>query len=217
MSTSPPPCFGKSWEANHPECAGGLDAAYRNPRDQSNRRDKCAWFSACATRTVAARVAQHQPSTQQVIPVSHLVRQPMQPQPAQPSPIPQPFQSIVKGVNQAAQSMTQQTMSMQARFTPPPGQPYYGQPSPLMVHPSQASMPWVVPMNYPAPGTQMPSFLTVPEPLGSSLGRMLIATIARSMVKAGCWAMANWVDHIPLTPWQSQPTPSSQANVAHSP
>jgi len=203
-SSSPPVCFGQRWEAHHPECAGGLDPAYSHPRTKSHKRDKCQWYSSCASRTASANLGTKLISPQQ------LVRH-QQPQHSQMPPMPQPFQNVVRSAQPQMQYMQQaiaQTpmavpqMPYQQMMQPAP-QPFVGHAQPMMVHPAAASMPWAVPMNYASPGMQAPAFLTVPEPLipGQSLTRPFMATMGRTLLKALGMSAANWFDHVPWNPW----------------
>lgn len=197
-----PVCFGRSWEANHPECAGGLDPLYTHPQRKDHRRDRCSWYSSCASRTTAARQQVNQQV--QIIPVQQLVRQqPSQPpqQFQQPQQVmPPQYQAVVSGVSQGVQNAM---VGAQYQVRP---QQYMQQqqvqalPAQLMVHPSAASTPWAVPMNFQAPGSQMPAYLTVPEPIipGQGTFRPLMHTILRSVLKAGCHSIANFYDHVPM-------------------
>lgn len=204
MSTnSPPACFGKSWEAHHVECNGGLDPAYTHPRRGDHKRDRCSWYTHCASRTAAGKL---QPAG--VVPVANLVK------PTMPT-MPQPPQATVQSVRAASQSVAQQVGNIQVRVPNAPVQqaPQYQQQPPMqygygaVAHPSMTSMPYAVPMNYPAPGMQMPAYLTVPEPIipGQSLMRPFAATMGRSVLKALGHAAANWFDHIPWNSWPYQP------------
>ncbi len=197
MATSTPPvCFGKSWEAKAVQCQGGLDPAYVNPQTGSNRRDRCAWYTHCASRTSAYKLRNPQ---QQLVPVQQVVRRPA---PAQPQPMaPQP--SFMQPVHQAAMTFANGVLQGTS------GQPQvqYAQPAPVMVHPAMASTPWAVPMNYPIPGAQMPSYLTVPEPVveGRGWGLRLFLNVVRAMVKGGSTTVANFVDHTPIQTWPQPP------------
>lgn len=196
MSNSPPICFGKRWEAHHPECAGGLDPTYTHPVKNTHVRDRCKWYTSCASRTAANNLGS------KLVPPQQLVRHPT---PQMPT-MPQPFQAVVKGVDQAAQNVRNQaaaTVMAVPQMQMPYAHPMIGQPAPMMVHPAHASLPWAVPMNYPAPGMQSPAFLTVPEPIipGQGLSRPFFATMGRSLLKALGMAAANWFDHVPWNPW----------------
>jgi len=128
----------------------------------------------------------------------------------------QPFQSIVKGVVQGAQSALVKHAThvaspvVQHAQLPTAAQPYYGQPAPLMVHPAMAAVPYMAPMNYQASGMQMPAYLTVQEPIieGQHWLTRLGFNIVRSMVKAACHTGANFVDHNTINqPVYYQPAP----------
>lgn len=126
--------------------------------------------------------------------------------------MPQPFNHVVRGVNQAAANIKQQVINApmsvpQAPQFQYPMQPqqqpvHYAQPQ-SMTHPAYATMPWAVPVNYPGAGMQVPSFLTVPEPIipGQSLTRPFFSTMGRTLLKALGMSAANWFDHVPWTPW----------------
>lgn len=204
QANGPPLCFGKSWEAGHPECAGGADAAYVNPRDGSHRRDRCGYFSACASRTATNRLQLDR--NPELMPASTLVRPP-QPPPATPSPQTyKPFDTVVNSVSQLARGTSQALQHRPA----PPSQVYQtqgGHPmsSPWLVHPAHASTPQYVPMNYTWPGAQMPSYLSVPEPTEVPLIKRLGFTVLRAMLKAAGHALSNFFDHAPFSKWQPPP------------
>jgi len=204
MSNSPPICFGKSWEAHHVECNGGLDPAYTHPKRGDHKRDRCSWYTHCASRTAASKL---QP--EKLVPAANLVKSSM-------PVMPQPFQAVVQGVRTASQHVAQQVGNIQVRIPNMPAPvapvqmtpqyPQYQQGYGVMTHPAAASVPYAVPMNYSSPGMQMPAYLTVPEPIipGQSLVRPFAATMGRSVLKALGHAAANWFDHIPWNPWPYQ-------------
>jgi len=45
-----PSCFGKLWDKECAECAGGLDPAYSHPRTGSHIRQVCDYYSSCGAR-----------------------------------------------------------------------------------------------------------------------------------------------------------------------
>lgn len=204
-----PACFGKSWEAKSTVCAGGLDPAYLHP-EGGHKRDRCRYYGSCASRTTAANLQQERAQT---ISASTLVRQPPK--------IHDPFQGMLRniqsGATQVAQrvgnipvkpqtqilpsipSMPTMPTAPQVAHTPQAPQGY--------VHPSMASVPHMVPVNHQMPGTQMPSYLTVPEPIipGQGLGRPFAATVGRSIMKAVGHTIANWFDHVPWNPFPPYP------------
>lgn len=202
--TTLPSCFGKNWEAKHPECAGGLDPAYTNPKDGSHHRDRCKWYSQCATRTTANRTSSN------FVPSNHLVRH-RQP-PPNPAHAAQAFVTgAMRGITRASQphpasGKVQVKPGAQPAPTPPV-QPYYGQPATAMVHPAMASNPWAVPMNYQTPGAQIPGYLTVPEPvvMGQHWTHRLGLSLVRAALKAGGHTIANFFDHQPMNPWHPPP------------
>ena len=69
-------------------------------------------------------------------------------------------------------------------------------------HPQFAAQPVLVPVNQPMPGAQVPSFLTVPEPMNLEvpMGVRLWRTVYRSMFKAAFVGAANFIDYNPITP-----------------
>lgn len=83
--TSPPQCFGKSWDPKDKLCAGGLDPLYVNPISHTQVRDRCQFYSSCAARTTA-EMQSKQASTPQLVSPASLVRPPGQFQP--PSLVP---------------------------------------------------------------------------------------------------------------------------------
>ena len=178
-----PTCLGERWEARASECAGGLDPAYVNPKDGSNKRERCAWYSQCAAKTAAQKL----PALVQVRPSKVPSFQPQQqPQQQQQVPVQPPYQQQYQ--------YPQQMM------------PVPQQPAPMMVPPQQAQVPYMVPMNFAPQGMQMPGYLTVPEPIvpGQHWGKRLGFSVARSMAKAAGHTIANFFDHTPFNPWYPQ-------------
>lgn len=183
MTQQLPSCFGKSWEAGASECAGGLDPSFVAP-DGSNKRQRCPYFSQCASRTAANKLGQ-QP---QQVPVAP---QPVFPvQPARP-PQQQQLVQVKPAQNQPVYQQPQQ-----AQYYPQPVQQQ-------LVPPQQAQVPYMVPMNFAPAYAQMPGYLTVPEPVipGQHWGKRLGFSVVRSMLKAGGHTVANFFDHCPFNPW----------------
>lgn len=217
MATQPPKeCFGKSWDGNNVLCAGGLDAAYIHPKTGSNQRERCAWFDPCATRVNATRMGQQQ----QIIPLSQVMRQ--QQQHTQPTSPWAPMRNLMTKLShqpqmpqmpQMPQQQPQQFMQQVAVHPQQQQQMYYQQPqqqmqmAPQMVHPQMAMMPHASPMNYQWQGSQMPGYLTIPEPVvsGQHWGVRLFYNVARSMAKAGMHTGANFFDHSPINPFPAHP------------
>jgi len=217
---SEPPCFGQLWDAKSVECRGGADPTYINPADGTNRRDICQWYSQCGARTQARNQAQ-----QQYIPVQQLVRPPIPTinQQMPPTPQMQPFQNFTQGLAQIArpliqsfqqtqqpqQQMIQVQQQQQPQMRPPQPQypqPQYGFAQPILVDPRMAANPYVVPMNYPGPGQQMPAYLTVPEPLNGQPWYVRLASVLlRSMLKATGHSIANYFDHTSFYSWPNPP------------
>jgi hypothetical protein len=184
MSTQPS-CYGKSWDPNHVECKGGLDAAYENPRDKTHRRDRCAWFVPCSQTMNFQGTAQPTPQpvqSQQIIPTRSLLHRPAvdvppprpiapQPQPPYtpprpPTHIPAPTPSYQHYPQYAAPPPQQQHQPMQQYMAAPM----------QMVPPHVAQYgPQLVYQPYQHPSMQMPNYLTVPEPVmegDSYMGRL---------------------------------------------
>ena len=203
MSLRPPEsCFGKSWMTIPTLCDGGLDPTYVNPSNGSNRRDKCGWFSQCASRTNASRMG-NQP--QQIVPREQLVQRHQQV--AQPTSPWAPFRQAASTIMSRAAGMQP---APQQVLAPQQQQMYYQQQQMMpnqMVHPSVAMMPYAVPMNHQMPGAQMPGYLTTPEPVLENqhwLTRLML-NVARSMGKASGHTVANFFDHNTINRWPSPP------------
>lgn len=181
--------------AQAPECAGGFDATYTNPIDNSKRRDRCVWYGNCAQATQMERgrrqaLVQIRPNPGTVGPVQ---------QPALP-PIQQPggFRpgAPLQYPMQQPQQMYQQ-YPMQQQQPVQYAAPYVAQYGPMMVP---------VPMQQ--PGAQMHAYLSAPEPIDPNehwsmrLGR----EIARSMAKSSGHTAAHFFDH---NPWKLHEPPKN--------
>jgi len=193
-----PPCFGSIlWSASAVECIGGSDPAYENPKTGTNVRDRCNYYSSCASAVSSSRA--QQPQLMQIRQNQPGMQGPPRPVPMIPRPqnfvpqpqYPQPFQ----------QQPTQQYMQ--------PTQSHYGvQYAPPYV---AQNGPAIVAVPYQQPGHQMPSYLTVPEPvnLNESGWRRLVREIVRSMAKSAGHTTASFFDHNPMRAHQM---PVVQAN-----
>lgn len=198
------PCFGFSWNGGDPQCAGGLDPVYTNPKAKSSinpngdpripihRRDRCVWFSQCAHQTNFNKMRGH------VTPIT--VAGDVRPQHVAPrSQVVRPAQGTVP---------VQQPQ-------PSPGyypQSQYAQPQSQMVPPYIASYgPQVVPMPFQQPGAQMPGYLSVPEPIDPSIPGWLraILSLIRVALKAICHQGSHMADHEPFIRYP-QPPPATQ-------
>jgi hypothetical protein len=183
---STPPCFGLSWSAEATECKGGLDPGYINPSNGTNRRDPCRWYSQCASRTAAIKLASH-PPPQQLITTNRLA------QPHQPPVV--PFQA---GPGRPVQI---QSAPQQQPFHPPYPPQQYQSTVPytmVMVPANQAYYgPPMVPMAHQVPGAQMLAYLSVPEPVvpGTGWFGRLLFELFRAVIKAACHQAAHYVDH----------------------
>lgn len=182
----PPNCFGKQWEQNAPECAGGSDPTYLHPSNQTHVRETCAFFGACGARTQAAKQARQAAP----IPTSHLFR----PNGGLPQVAPQEqsgqFQQYAKQLEAQrnaqlaviAQQTQQKALAAQQQIAYPfvPGQ----------VHPAHQYQ-----LNY-----QMPGYLTVPEelPQGGSLWGVLFREILRAIFKSSGHTVSHFFDVNPL-------------------
>lgn len=208
MST--PTCFGKKWDPQHPECKGGNDPTYAHPHTGKNVRDKCSWFSQCGQAQQA----------QQVIPATNL----------RPPPVPQQQQQYQGGGGyHQAYAQPYQQIPMPPPAPPAPVPPAGGQRYPqqqYVQHPQQqqyvqpqyqvmnnvpyaqleyAHQPYLVPVNQPMMGGQVPNFLMVPEPLANiDYKTLLFRTVARAVIKAAALALANYIDYHAFTRQQQQ-------------
>ncbi len=198
-------CFGVHWDANAAQCKGGLDPSIMSTDGTATHR-RCDWFAKCAAETVKTNLSKK--------------GMPYQAQAQVNVPVAPPMQSIMRGVAQGARQalvrhISQPTAPTVQPVHPNTVQPHYGQPAPVMVHPSQAAVPYMVSMNYQQPGMQMPGYLTVQEPSmeGQHWTVRLMLNIGRAMVKAGAHTTANFVDHTPVNqPVYCQPeTPKEQS------
>lgn len=125
-----PSCFGKQWESNDPQCAGGRDPAYTDPVTGSHIRERCAYYSACGTRVQVARSTSSTSSTPQptqLVPAQNLTRpvwgvqQRQQPPPATPATTPTANTSPVPAQVLAQYPWMQ--AFMQQMMQQPPAQP----------------------------------------------------------------------------------------------
>lgn len=193
----PPDCFGISWNSKDVLCAGGADLTFRDDKTGSHVRPACDFYRACGTRVAHANMEQNR-----LIPVSNLVRSPMQqPQPAQvTTPPAQPPGAMTptqmqQWLNDQAKMLATQALQQMQQYPQQgrgPAAPYNAATYPQggnFYDPRFQPMP----VNY-----QMPAYLTVPETGGSLLG-MLFKTLLRSVFKAGGHSFSSFWDTVPLS------------------
>jgi len=193
-----PQCFGKLWSNTAAECKGGLDPSYINPQTNTNRRDPCKWFQACASKTGAASLSHGFPGGQQqaptqliplnrlanppgVFPISQGPGQPVRLQPQQQHPYYQQPQYV----------QPQPQQYQQPQYIPQVPQGMY-------VTPQQAYHgPQFVPAPMQQPGMQVHGYITIPEPVRDDVHwfMRLTANAVRAMVKAATHETAHFVDH----------------------
>lgn len=194
MSNQPvgsPSCFGGSFSASDVECTGGPDPAYVHPQTQKRVRDKCGWYSACASTTAANKSKARQT---QFIPVQQVTRNLQGP----PRPATgHPMVGARPQVQHPQQFMPQQQYPQHQQYQQPMQQ------YPHMVAPYIAQQgPQIVPLMVQQPGAQMTHYLTVPEPinLNESPWKRLLREILRSMAKSAGHTGAAFFDHNPINP-----------------
>ncbi len=197
MQVNLPQCYGKEWEANAPECAGGLDPAFTDPKNGSHIRQKCPFYDSCGART---RIAANGQTT--VVPIQQQQQvfrptAPLLPPPSlfQPKPTSPGLQSVAQAV---------QAASMASHQVRPPIMPVVP-----TVHHS------VVGQTYPqymALDFRMPSYLTVPEPVmpGDTVWSVLGRELIRAGLKAFGHALASFVDRTIL---RRNPPPTVPPNT----
>lgn len=176
-----PTCFGTNlWSAVAVECIGGPDPAYTHPKTMAHVRDKCGWYSACANACAASK------SQAQLMQIRPNVQAPPRPAPMLTRPahfVPQPQYPTLSPTQPQAHPQVVPTYATQ--LVPP--------------HVAQQG-PVLVPMVYQQPGHQMPSYLTVPEPvnLNESWVSRLAREILRSMFKSAGHTTSSFFDHNPM-------------------
>jgi hypothetical protein len=89
------------------------------------------------------------------------------------------------------------TPTQQPHWQPPVQQQVVSSGGVQYTQPQYAAQPLYVPVNAPMMGAQIPSFLTVPEPYDPdvSYGTRMLRTVTRSMGKAMCISVANFLDY----------------------
>jgi len=213
-----PSCFGKRWDPNETACKGGLDPLYAHPVTGTKYRDKCSWFNSCSQamqHTQPARPAQPQLITptsllQKTISATPSIRPPTMPMAHMPPAPPQqttvrpsytPLATAYSLPSTHSPPAPPVPTAVPTTVTMPQYQAQQAQPFPMypqgFAPPNVAQYgPAMVAMPYQHPASQMPQYLTVPEPSNDNvhwalrLGRELF----RSMVKAFGHQLAAHVD-----------------------
>jgi hypothetical protein len=173
-----PSCFGREWNKNEPECAGGPDQGFTHPKSGLHVREPCNFFQSCGVRTQALRQAQSA-----VVPPQQLLRPPQQ--------TPQTFADFMRLKN--AEYAEQQRVQAMGGVRPP---------TPV-VQPQQQVQQQVHVMgapHHPAPVYQlnymMPGYLSMPEERlpGEGLFPVLLREVIRSMLKALGHSVSHFFD-----------------------
>jgi hypothetical protein len=188
LMTTQPSCFGtKHWDPNHPECIGGLDPVYQNPRDQTNRRDKCNWFEACRQRVAMGPIAQPSP----LIPAHSLVgRSTMDPPKPSYAPYTPPRPPAYQQQPYQPQPYQPPMVQTPVATAPPVWQPQH--------------QPMMVPQGYVYQyysGSQVPHYLSVPEPIRDDISwkRRFLHEVGRALLKSLGQSFASFFDSNPMT------------------
>lgn len=190
----PPTCFGKDWDNNSPECAGGPDVSFipkpgekyaGQDKHGTNIRDMCDWYQSCGARCAAMKNANGQ-----LVPAQQLVRPPQAQAPVtnQPTTFSQWLGQAAREQRVAAPSAANAT---QVRMPTTPTAPTQQQ-QPVQVLPSAGVQPATMwQLNY-----AMPSYLTTPEIRhpGESIWLVLLREVLRATGKAIGHAVAHFFD-----------------------
>src|ERR1700728_252446 len=189
-----PQCFGKEWNNNEPECAGGPDYSFKD-EEGKHVRPRCGFFSACSAATAASRQplitpqsmirpqpSIHLPPVQQPPSATTFTPQPppgMPPRPAWTPPVMHPPVAPASMTTDWRAIEQQRQAGLAARALPPPA---YLAPQPTQLGPASVHYPvttWQV-------GNAMPAYLTHEEERrpGESWFIPLLFTLVRGMLKA---------------------------------
>lgn len=177
-----PTCFGREWDKNVSECAGGPDPAFTNPKTGLHVREQCNFFQACGARTQAQRAAAQQ--QQRLIPTSSLFSHTQPPTPTAP---PTTFSDYLR---------QQQASYVEAQRLAATGRP--------ITVPQQQQQVIYGAAQHPAPMYQlnymMPGYLSVPEERqpGEGLWGVLLREVFRSIFKALGHSVSHFFDSRPI-------------------
>lgn len=197
-----PTCYGTQWSATASECVGGPDPAYTHPQTGAHVRERCGWYQSCAATSANARTALIQPSS--------LIR-------SLPQPPPPPTQVLPRPIPQSP-FIPPKLPQPYAGYSPVQQQPQYPYQVPHQM-PYNLVPPWIaqqgptlVPVQYQQPGSQISSYLTVPEPTipGENWFLRLFREIFRSIFKASAHTTASFFDHTPIREHKPPPPPPPQ-------
>jgi hypothetical protein len=176
-------CFGKFWEERHPECAGGLDATYKDPSTGSCMRQRCDLYEQCS-RVFKISDASNKMRPAQAPPGVNLIRPsyiPQQPRGQQPL-VPQQPQYAVP--TQAYRPQYPAYQAQQPQYAQAP-QAQPGQNYPAVYHPVQILQ-----------NNEAPKFLTQLEDGESPIKNILMEGLraaAKGIFQHGAFV----VDHSP--------------------
>lgn len=179
-------CYGKMWEVDHPECAGG-----RNPLDPSRPHARCSMYEACGRTFRANETQKKLAAAQALINPAHLVR-PQLPAHAtsyQTAPVTQP------------QTPPAQPIAPQSNYyvRPAPHPTQSPQPSPQQV-PTQHFYPAVyTPAQTLQPHEAAPFLTTLESDPDVPIWQRVVAEALRAGLKGVLQQGAFIVDHTPIT------------------
>lgn len=190
MYSKVPDCFGRTWDQNAAECAGGRDPNYTDGNG-THIRERCDFFNSCGAKKQAAEQERKvAPSfySNPIIPASSLTRR-FGPQPpptsyAQPyaghSPSHAPSQ-LEQELHRARIVIQQQEEALQQRYA-------VGQAPPTRT-PNMMAMDMYV-----------PKYLSTPEPRapGQSVWAVLGREVMRGVMKAAGHTVASYWDRTPI-------------------
>jgi len=187
MPEGPPNCYGEHWSPNAVECRGGLDPNYTN-KVGTHRREQCSWYRPCSAKSCAAKA-----QNKNIVPPQRLVT----------SPTPTTSTALAAGQQRVRAPQPLSSVKQPQAIQPQAHMPQY------MAHPYVAHQgPQQVPVQYQAPGAQMPAYLSVPEPYDPAVPwwKRLIHELTRSAAKSVGHTGASFFDHMTVT----KPAPPSE-------
>lgn len=184
-------CYGESWEAQHVECAGGLDPLYTHPINGKHERDRCEMYEQCGQLFRSKRASAY-------VPASNLIRTSPTTTVYTP-PAPQPQRPIQPYAPPAPPIMVQPRPTYPTQYTVPQPAPQQQQLAPPAPLPQQFYPAVYAPVQTLLPHEAAP-YLTTHEARVDGVAtwkRILVESLragAKGMLQQGAYI----VDH---TPW----------------
>ena len=175
------------WSPSAPECRGGLDMTWKDPRTGSHLREECIFYRQCGTETQAKRAAIARLKSQGLIPATHLTSKAFPPTSSVQPPPPRAA-APPTGMTQYLQTMVEYQKKLED------AQKQGKAPGTIGNQQAPTGYQAMMPVNF-----HMPAYLSVPEIQmdGEGIFPVLGREVARGLLKAFGHSISSFFDNRP--------------------